>query len=329
MQGMFLSKGVPCNIPARRAQDTTRRRSTGSARDAFTCPQVVGRVKVPQCCCSNQQISGTDSNRWADVQTADELVLRLADVLATSHKLSNTRVIAGVAGAPGSGKSTMARHLRERVNEALNSRNACVVVPMDGYHTRRADLNRMENATLANARRGAHWTFDADRFADGVERLASAYEKGDVRLPSFDHGVGDPVDDDVLVPSSAPVVIVEGLYLYLTDDARTSAGEQEFEGGDDGVGCAVDVRVSPAWQRASKCMQHKFFIDADVDGCMRRVRKRHLAAWGPKSNNPVKRSVEEIDERVKANDARNAILVYETIRTKDVVALPFLPLSRP
>lgn len=38
---------------------------------------------------------------------------------------------------------------------------------------------------------------------------------GEVRVPSFDHGVGDPVEGDIAVSPSHRFVIVEGNYLLL------------------------------------------------------------------------------------------------------------------
>jgi pantothenate kinase len=66
--------------------------------------------------------------------------------------------LVGVAGVPGSGKSTLVRAVCER----LNARDTpAVVVPMDGFHYYRRQLDQMPDAELAHARRGAEWTFDA------------------------------------------------------------------------------------------------------------------------------------------------------------------------
>ena len=37
----------------------------------------------------------------------------------------------------------------------------------------------------------------------------------EVRVPSFDHGVGDPVEDDIAVRPRHRVALVEGNYLLL------------------------------------------------------------------------------------------------------------------
>ena len=54
----------------------------------------------------------------------------------------------GIAGAPGSGKSTLSQALQKRLGEMA------VVVPMDGYHYYRRELDRMTDPGEAHRRRG-------------------------------------------------------------------------------------------------------------------------------------------------------------------------------
>lgn len=54
----------------------------------------------------------------------------------------------------------------------------------------------MPEPPALHARRGAHWTFNAERF---VKDLTQARAAGAGRFPSFDHHVGDPVEDDIEV----------------------------------------------------------------------------------------------------------------------------------
>jgi hypothetical protein len=50
----------------------------------------------------------------------------------------------------------------------------------------------------AYARRGAHWTFDGEGF---VRCVQSVLTQPEVLAPSFDHGVGDPVEGDIRIAS--------------------------------------------------------------------------------------------------------------------------------
>lgn len=70
-----------------------------------------------------------------------------------------SRVLIGVCGIPGSGKSQLAAHVADRLNAGLQERQT-VVIGMDGWHLTRDELARMKDPEKARARRGAPWTFD-------------------------------------------------------------------------------------------------------------------------------------------------------------------------
>ena len=46
-----------------------------------------------------------------------------------------------------------------------------IVVPMDGFHFYRKELDAMSDPVKAHARRGAHWTFDGVRFVKALQTL--------------------------------------------------------------------------------------------------------------------------------------------------------------
>ena len=111
------------------------------------------------------------------------------------------RYLFGVAGPPGSGKSTIAT----RLAEALGG----VVVPMDGFHLDNAELERLGLSAV----KGAPGTFDAAGFVQLVEQLGHADRT--VRAPSFDRVADRTVDDAISVTPTDRLVIVEGNYLLL------------------------------------------------------------------------------------------------------------------
>lgn len=57
----------------------------------------------------------------------------------------------------------------------------------------------------AYARRGAPWTFDGQAFVDAIRRIK---QEGKVLLPSFDHGVGDPIEDDILIDAAQHSIVL-------------------------------------------------------------------------------------------------------------------------
>ncbi|MDQ2795725.1 MAG: nucleoside/nucleotide kinase family protein [Actinomycetota bacterium] len=110
----------------------------------------------------------------------------------------------GLAGAPGAGKSTLARALAMAVPGA-------VVVPMDGFHlttSRLTELGRVE-------RRGAVDTFDAQAYVALLRKIRQQRES--VSAPGFDRTREEPVPAAISVAPDAPLVVTEGNYLLLDD----------------------------------------------------------------------------------------------------------------
>ena len=113
------------------------------------------------------------------------------------------RFIVAVAGAPASGKSTLAEDLRDAIG------SAAVVVPMDGFHFDDAILN----ARGQRARKGADFTFDVRGFEALLRRIRSG--EADIAIPVFDRTMELSRNAASLVDGRARFIIVEGNYLLL------------------------------------------------------------------------------------------------------------------
>lgn len=183
----------------------------------------------------------------------------------------------GLAGIPAAGKSTTSSYLHEALIAAGIS---TVVVPMDGYHFYRHELDQMADPENAHARRGAPFTFNAAKF---VEDLKRCRQDKTCMFPSFDHVEGDPVERAIEVLPSHKVVLIEGNYLYLPD--------------------------SP-WNEIPSLLDDKLFITVDLDIATDRVYKRHLTCGCDEVT--AKRKAEE-------NDAVNARLIMTTQHVADFV----------
>ena len=115
------------------------------------------------------------------------------------------RVVLGITGAPGSGKSTLGEHLAA----AVAARGFPVVrVPMDGFHLADDELVRLGR----RGRKGAIDTFDADGYAALLRRVRSETERT-VYAPDFDRTIEQPIAGSIPVLPEARLVITEGNYL--------------------------------------------------------------------------------------------------------------------
>ena len=139
--------------------------------------------------------------------------------------------LVGVAGIPGSGKTTLCQVLQ-------TLRPELAVVPMDGYHIPRGQLD-----AEGLRRRGALRTFDAAAFRTDIEKLRRDRWGP---FPAFDHAEKDPRSGAIQVKAGTPCVLVEGIYVLMRDWA-----------------------VEP-------CFDLRVFVDCPVELAVERLARRHV-----------------------------------------------------
>ncbi|CAG8488536.1 14919_t:CDS:2 [Acaulospora morrowiae] len=199
----------------------------------------------------------------------DETYDSLSNYLVQKEKSLSPeiRCLIAIAGIPGSGKSTLSERIVSRINHLSGTKKA-IVVPMDGFHYTKKKLRTFSDPDEALFRRGAHWTFDAQGLLILVERLRAPIKNDTViGAPSFDHGRGDPVSDDI------KIIIFEGLYLHL--------------------------RKPPIWSSIASHMDELWFVQVDREIAKERIIKRHIKSH-------IDESREEAINRTENNDMINA-----------------------
>jgi len=146
----------------------------------------------------------------------DVVTLSVAQLVERARDLAEQggRRLLGITGAPGTGKSTLARV----VVDALGPRRS-VLVPMDGFH--------LANATLIawgrRDRKGAWDTFDADGFVHLLRRLRGQAEEY-VHAPDFDRDIEESIGSARPVHRDVPLVVTEGNYLLSREGAWPQVG---------------------------------------------------------------------------------------------------------
>jgi pantothenate kinase len=136
----------------------------------------------------------------------------LLDRLAALARPRGRRVVVGVAGPPGAGKTTLVEDLLRAAAARPDLAGRVAHVPMDGFHLTNAELDRLGRRD----RKGAPDTFDAAAYAALLAQLRGPAREP-VAAPAFDHAAGEPVPGAVTVPAGADVVLTEGNYLLLDE----------------------------------------------------------------------------------------------------------------
>ena len=180
----------------------------------------------------------------------------LTFLVAQVHALpADRRVAIGIAGGPGTGKSTIATELVAALGPVA------AYVPMDGFHMLHAKLEAL--GTVND--KGAPHTFEGEAFAAFISTLKAA--SGPVSGPGYSRAIEDVVQNAFIVAAEARILVVEGNYLLLAD---------------------------PPWQGVRPQLDLAVFIDVPREKVRARLLKRH-AEHGLFSEERNRQHIERVD----------------------------------
>lgn len=188
--------------------------------------------------------------------------------MATLSHITNTlfvrpkqgRRIIAIAGAPASGKSSLAKELCSYINDQALGQAA--LLPMDGYHYDDILLHKLAR----HARKGAPDTFDVGGLKHMIERLIRNAED-EVIVPVFDRDIEIARAGASVIVKECDVVIVEGNYL-LIDQAPWASLHGLFD-----LTILLDVPIDILKQRLR---QRWVDLDYDEPGILRKLNEVDL-----------------------------------------------------
>jgi len=221
--------------------------------------------------------------------------------LLEKNPSGHSQVFIGIAGGPGSGKSTIAETVCGAVNQIHS--DMAIVVPMDGYHIPRASLEQMASegikigdiATGNNgatttfedlmSRRGAPWTFDSQAL---IHDLSLAKKEGKGSFPIYSREISDPVPDGVSLTRKHRIVYCEGNYLLAFED-------------DD-------------WKPLEKLWDETWYMSVPEQVVEERLVSRHLERWNEAKIQLWGEGRAGAQAKVEASDLKNFRWIHDKSR---------------
>jgi hypothetical protein len=209
------------------------------------------------------------------------LFSEIVDIYEARNKC---RVVVGIAGPTGAGKSVVAVLLRNMARQAALS-FVLESITIDAYHYPNSYLvSHFTDSESLKTVKGRFDTYDAKQLAGDLNAFAGGHR---VSFPAYSRKLHDPVKDAIVVEAGKALLIVEGLWL-LYDKA--------------------------GWNAVGSLLDYAIFIEADRERVKESVLKRHMAGG---------RTLEEASKHYELVDARNSELVLTTRHKADKVIPPY------
>ncbi|HEY65653.1 MAG TPA: nucleoside/nucleotide kinase family protein [Caldilineae bacterium] len=249
-------------------------------------------------------IDGFDRPLSITAEEVREGYLPLARRLWDRQRALDRRLLVGISGLPGSGKTVTAATLA-RILDILGREHGdrAIHLSLDGFHFSNAwleahtGLDYDGNVVPLRRIKGAPCTFDAEAAARLLRRVRQG--EGTVPFPIYSRKLHDPIPNAVEVTPSHRIVVFEGNYLFLDQ---------------------------PPWPQVRELFDVRLFVETPEEARLRNLRERHLR--GGKSAEEVERHIQSVDQRnaaVIAPSARYAHL--RLIRSADGMALEMVILE--
>jgi pantothenate kinase len=225
----------------------------------------------------------TDARLELDREQVEQFYQPLATWLLEQSQ-TRARLLAAVAGPPGSGKTALATTLVQVLN-AETGQEIAVLVGLDGWHYDNAYLDahvieRDGQRVPLRRIKGAPESFDV---AQATACLSAMRSLGEVRVPVYSRQLHEPVPEASLVSPSHRIVVVEGNYLLLDE---------------------------PEWRTLGALFDVRLFVTAPEEVLLEALRERHRRGG---------KRLALVEAHMRAVDLPNARRVATGALTADVI----------
>jgi pantothenate kinase len=179
-------------------------------------------------------------------------------ILSKANVNTSNRFIIGIAGGPGSGKSTFAVELKELINSKAKS-DLAQIFPMDGFHRKNSELQRSGLISV----KGAPETFDVEGYLLILKRIKLGEN---LKAPIYSREAHDIIDNALPIEPHHKIIITEGNYLFADLDG---------------------------WCEIKDIIDLKIYIESEKEVCEKRLLERHMR--GGKTEAEALEKIKKVD----------------------------------
>jgi len=204
--------------------------------------------------------------------------------VAVFNNSKKSRVIIGIAGPTGAGKSVVAVLFKELAKQA-SLPFAFDSITIDAYHFPNSFLySHFSRGAPLKQVKGRFDTYDVPALIKDLQAFAAGES---VSFPAYSRKLHEPVSNSILVQTKATLLIAEGLWLL-----------SEVGG----------------WDKVRPLLDYSYFIDSDKERTRQAVIKRHMTGG---------RTLQDAAEYYEAVDGKNSDLTLQTKHYANEVIPPY------
>lgn len=194
------------------------------------------------------------------------------------------RVVIGITGPTGAGKSVIAVLFRELAKQS-NLPFSLESVTIDAYHfPNRHLLSHFADGVPLKQVKGRFDTYDITALAGDLNSFRTG---ANLSFPAYSRKLHDPVPNSISIDAAATLLILEGLWL-LSDRGQ--------------------------WPQIQPLLDYCYFIDSDKERARQAVIKRHMTGG---------RTLEDAARHYEQVDGANSDLTLQTRDKADQVIPPY------